>query len=137
MPRLAFYGELNRKISLLTYADKPDITPDAGCQAGADAAALVDDTRQLDAAFLEQLPHHLGAVHAARFLVMTHAEQNGALRAEPLLEQNLGRVHDADQLVLDVQRTAAPDEAIDNLPLERRMGPLGRVSGDHILVRHH
>ena len=92
-------------------------------------AALIHDPGQTDAAFLEHLPHDLAAVDAAGFFVVPQAEQNGALRAVALPEQRLGGVHDADQLVLDVQRAAAPDEAVDDHPVERRVGPLGRVGG--------
>ena len=67
---------------------------------------------------------------------MAQTEQEGALRTIALRKQRLGRVHDTDQLVLDVQVAAAPDKAVGDHPLERRMGPLSRGGGHDILVRH-
>ncbi len=136
MPGLSVDGELDGQVTLLAYANQRYRTAHAGRQPGHDTAALVDDPGQVDAALLELLPKDLAAIHAAGFLVMPQAKQDRALRAVSLLKERFSGFHNADQLVLDIQRAASPDEAIDNLALERRVGPLGRVSGDNILVRH-
>ena len=90
----------------------------------------------MDFALFQHLPDDLAAIYTAGLFIVTQPEQDRALRAVPLLEQRLRRLHDADQLVLDVQRAPPPDEAIDDLAIEWRVRPLGRVGGDDILVRH-
>ena len=136
MPRLAVDGELHCQVAFLTHPDQRNRPAHPGRQTGHDPAALVDNPGQVDAALLELLAHDLAAIHAAGFFVMPQTKQDGALRAVALLQQRFGCFHDADQLVLDVQRAAPPDEAIYDLAFEGRVGPLGRVGRDDILVRH-
>ena len=128
--------ELRGEIAFFADADQADRAAHAGRQPCADPAALVHDAGEMDSPLLEQLPHHLAPVEPARFLVVPQAEQDRPLRPVALREQDFGGFEDSDELVLDVQRAAAPDEFAGDLALERRVGPTGRVCGYHVLVRH-
>ena len=70
---------------------------------------------------------------------MTQTKQDRPFRLIALSQQHLGRFHDADQLVFDVQRASAPYETIGYTPFKGRVRPLrqrDRIGGNDILVRH-
>ena len=133
---MSSHGELDCEVTLLTHPNKRHGPAHPGCQTGHDPAALVHNASQVDATLLELLAEDLAAIYAASFLIMPKTEQDRALWAVALLQERLRSFHDPNQLVLDVQRAASPDEAIHDLAFEGRVCPLSRIGRDDVLVRH-
>ena len=135
MPRLAVDGELHRQVAFFAHPDQRNRAAHPGCQTGADPAAFIDNPGQVDAALFEQLPHDLAAIHAAGLFIMPQAKQDGALRAVALLSSFSA----ASMMPINwflISSVPRPQMKPSTISFEGRVGPLGRVGRDHILVRH-
>src|SRR5439155_23628378 len=91
-------------------------------------APLVYDEGRMDAAGREQRGDRLRA-RAAHLLIGAEGEVHTALRVEVLADQALHGLQDPEQVVLVVERPAAPHVPVGDAPAERRLGPAAFGTG--------
>jgi len=128
------HGELEAQVALLGGADQRRRRRQAGDQALADQAALVEHQLRLDAATAEEGGDGRGAAAAADLFVVAEGQEHGAARPVAARQQQLRRLERADHSHLVVEGAAAPDPAAGDAPGERRHGPAAAAGA---LGRHH
>src|SRR3974377_1234985 len=123
MARRALDCELKRKVAFLACAHQGHLSFYPNDHALEDAAPFVDDPGQLHATLFEQLANTFGSVYATGFLVVAKGKLDRALWPRAARQERFGGFHDANELVLDIQGAAPPNEPIRNHAVERGVRP--------------
>lgn len=125
---LPLTGKLDRDVALLDRADEGAWLGEARHDAFDDEEALVEHEGDAAVLLLDEHPELLGAVAAADLLVVPKGEQHGPRRLEAALEKALDRLQLAYDVVLVVDRAAAPHGAVRvDHARERLVEPLAQV----------